>query len=129
MAVRIARWCFTLLGGALLGIGLVLHGQLMIAWQMIGRVDDTFFLWRQVGRATFFLQGSDVRVALALKEIPPAALEECNRAATMMVIVGTLLAITAPLLRVSPKAPRAAKAAKASRPAKAVKAAPRKAAA
>lgn len=99
MAVRIARWCFTLLGGLFLGAGLLLHGLIAVAFRMIGRVDETFFLWRAVGRATIFMLGGDRRVALALKEVPPDVLDECSRSAWMMVVVGTLLAITGPFLR------------------------------
>jgi|SRR5580765_7877850 len=99
MAVRIARWLFTLIGGLFLGAGLELHGLIAIAWRMVGEVDNTFVLFRAIGRATIFMLGSERRIALAIKEIPPAVLEECSRTAWMLVIVGGLFSVTAPFLR------------------------------
>ncbi|MBL8731004.1 MAG: hypothetical protein JNN13_01375 [Planctomycetes bacterium] len=95
----VARWFFTFLGGVLLGGGLVLHGQVAVARHMQSQVDDTFFLWRAVGRATFAFQSGDVKMALAMKEVPPEALRESDRAAWVLVIVGGLIALTGPLLR------------------------------
>jgi hypothetical protein len=130
MAVRIARWLFTLIGGLFLGAGLELHGLIAISWRMIGEVDNTLFLFRAIGRATIFMLGSERRIALAIKEIPPEVLEECSRTAWMLVIVGGLFSVTAPFLRhhgparsaPKPHRPRAAKAPKAP---KAPKAAPK----
>ena len=51
--IGVARWLFTFLGGALLGAGLVLHGQVALARYMRQEVDNTFFLWRAIGHATF----------------------------------------------------------------------------
>lgn len=95
----LARWFFTLLGGVLLGGGLVLHGQVAMARYMHSEVDHTFFLWRAIGRATFAFQSDDVRLALAMKEVPPAALAESDRAAWVLVIIGGCIAVTGPLLR------------------------------
>lgn len=97
-AVGIARWCFTWLGGALLGAGLVLQGQVMLARHLQDQVDNTFFLWRAIGRATVFLQGDDVQLALAMSEVSAETLRESSRAAWSLVVVGALLAITGPLL-------------------------------
>src|SRR5262249_52795825 len=125
MAVRVARWLFTLIGGLFLGAGLELHGLIAIAWRMVGEVDNTFFLFRAIGRGTIFMLGSERRIALAIKEIPPEALEECSRTAWMLVIVGGLFSVTAPFLRhhaptrsasKPPKPPKPPKAPKPRRP-------------
>lgn len=104
----IARWLFTLIGGVLLGSGLVLHGQVALARYMKDEVANTFFLWRALGQATFAFQRSDVRMALAMQEVPDEALRESDRAAWVLVVVGGLVSLTAPLLR---RARRAAPAA------------------
>jgi uncharacterized protein YjeT (DUF2065 family) len=95
---RLARWLCAVLGGVILGGGLVLHGQVAMARYMREEVDHTFFLWRAIGRATFALQGGETKMALAMSEVPEAALRESDRAGWMLVIVGTLIALTAPLL-------------------------------
>lgn len=97
--IAFARWFFALLGGALLGAGLVLHGQVAVARVMRHQVQNTFFLWRAIGEATFALQGDDVRIALWLNEVPESAIRESDRAAWMLVIVGSLVGVTGPLLR------------------------------
>ena len=99
MALAIVRWLCAVLGGLLLGAGLVLHGQVAIARLMIAEVDATFFLWRAIGRATFVFQGAERRIALSLAEVPEEALRESDRSAWVLVIVGTLVALTGPLLR------------------------------
>jgi hypothetical protein len=97
--VRIIRWCLVLLGGVLIGAGLELHGFVAIVHHMVNEVDNTFFLFRAVGRATSFLLGGDQRMALAIKEVPPEVVAECARSGYVLMIVGALLALTAPLLR------------------------------
>ncbi len=95
----VARWFCAVLGGAILGAGLVLHGQVAMARYMRHEVEGTFFLWRAIGEATFTLQGGDTRMALAMAEVPEAALKESDRAGWVLVVVGSLLALTGPLLR------------------------------
>jgi hypothetical protein len=97
--IAVARWFFTLFGGVVLGAGLVLHGQVALARHMRAEVDGTFFLWRALGQATFAFQGGEVRMALAMKEVPEAALHESDRAAWVLVVIGGLIAMTGPLLR------------------------------
>ena len=97
--VGIARWLFTMFGGLLLGAGLVLHGQVALARYMREEVDNTFFLWRALGEATFAFQGGETRMALAMSEVPPEALQHSDRAAWVLVVVGLLVAVTGPLLR------------------------------
>lgn len=96
---RLARWLCAVLGGVILGGGLVLHGQVAMARYMREEVDSTFFLWRAIGRATFAFQGGDTQMALAMSNVPEAALVESDRAGWVLVIVGSLIALTAPLLR------------------------------
>ena len=111
--IGIARWLFTLIGGVLLGAGLVLHGQVALAHVMRQEVDNTFFLWRALGHATFAFQGGETRMALAMSEVPAEALQESDRAAWVLVIVGLLIAATGPMLRRGKIAQRFAGAAKA----------------
>ena len=99
MALAIVRWFFAVLGGLLLGAGLVLHGQVAMARYMRDEVSATFFLWRAIGNATFVFQGAEHRLALAMAEVPEAALKESDRAGWVLVIVGSLVALTGPLLR------------------------------
>lgn len=95
----LARWLCAVLGGAILGGGLVLHGQVAMARFMRDEVEGTFFLWRAIGRATFVFQGGETQMALAMSNVPEAALVESDRAAWVLVIVGALIALTGPLLR------------------------------
>jgi hypothetical protein len=95
---RALRWFLTLTGGALLGAGLVLHGQVALARMMSGEVERTFVLWRAIGKATVFLQGSDVRMALAMSEVPPEVLRESDFAAWTLIGAGVGLAAAALLL-------------------------------
>lgn len=99
MAVRIARWFFTLLGGILLGAGLVLHGQVALARYARREVAGTFFLWRELGNVTFAFQGGDTRFALAMAEVPDRVIRESDRAAWVLVTIGGLVALAGPLLR------------------------------
>lgn len=103
IATALARWSCTLIGGVLLGAGIVLHGQVHLARHLQCQVEETFFLWRAVGRATIFLQGDDVRLALAMSEVSPQTLQESDRAAWTLVVVGALLALTGPLLHGKPR--------------------------
>jgi len=96
---RLARWLCAVLGGVILGGGLVLHGQVAMARYMRDEVDSTFFLWRAIGRATFVFQGGETQMALAMSNVPEAALIESDRAGWVLVIVGVLIALTGPLLR------------------------------
>jgi len=93
------RWLFVVLGGALVGVGLALHGQVALARHMREEVDRTFVLWRALGEATFAFQGGETRMALAMKEVPDEALRESDRAAWVLVAVGGLITLTGPLLR------------------------------
>jgi hypothetical protein len=102
----IARWLFTLLGGLLLGAGLVLHGQVALARHMKNQVESTGWVWRALGEATFAFQSGDVRMAMAMQEVPDAALKQSDRAAWVVVIVGSLIALTGPLLRRGRPAPK-----------------------
>jgi hypothetical protein len=97
--LALARWFFAVVGGVLLGAGLMLHGQVAFARYVKKEVGGTFFLWRAIGDATFTFQGGETRMALAMGEVPEAALRESDRAAWVLVIVGGLVALTGPLLR------------------------------
>lgn len=92
------RWLLVLFGGVMVGAGLVLHGQVALVRAMTNEVDNTFFLWRAIGHATIFLQGSDVKMAMAMTEVPPEVLRESDFAAWTLVVVGLLLAFAGPML-------------------------------
>ena len=64
------RWFAVLLGGLLLGCGMTLHGQVALARYMREEVAHTFVLWRAIGQATFYFQGGETRMALAMTEVP-----------------------------------------------------------
>lgn len=98
MWMGLIRWTLILFGGILIGAGLVLHGHVALAHYMREEVENTFFLWRAIGEATIFLQGSDVRVAMALREVPAEVLEESDTAAWTLIVVGAVLALIAPFL-------------------------------
>jgi hypothetical protein len=95
----IARWLLTVLGGVLIGCGLVLHGQVALARYMRNEVQNTFFLWRALGHATFVFQGGETRMAMAMAEVPAKALDESSRAAWVLVAAGGLVALAGPLIR------------------------------
>ena len=78
---------------------MTLHGQVAFARHLQHEASSTFFLWRAIGNATFAFQGGEVRMALAMNEVPAEALEESHRAAWVLVVVGSLIALTGPLLR------------------------------
>lgn len=92
------RWWLVLFGGVMLGAGLVLHGQVALVRAMTHEVHNTFFLWRAIGHATIFLQGSDVQMAMAMAEVSPEVLRESDFAAWTLVVVGILLALAGPML-------------------------------
>lgn len=118
MLLRPIRWLLVLLGGVLLGAGLFLHGQVAVARDIRQQVDDTFFLWRAVGRATFFIQSSDHRIALTLAEVPEEVLQMSNRTGWTLCWFGLGLSLASGLL-LRPRAKSAARAAGKPRPARA----------
>lgn len=97
--LALARWFFAVLGGLLLGASLMLHGQVAFARYVKKEVDSTFFLWRAIGEATFAFQGGETQMALAMGAVPEAALDESDRAARVLMIVGGLVALVSPMLR------------------------------
>ncbi|MCK5943805.1 MAG: hypothetical protein KAI24_17610 [Planctomycetes bacterium] len=97
--IGIARWLLVVVGGVLIGAGLVLHGQVALARYMRDEVDNTFFLWRALGEATFVFQGGETRMALAMSQVPEGALRESDRAAWVLLIIGGLVALAGPLVR------------------------------
>jgi hypothetical protein len=99
MALVLARWWLTVLGGIFLGGGLVLHGQVALARHMRDEVAETFFLWRALGRMTFVFQDDTTQLALWLDEIPDRVLRESDRGAWALIVFGASLALMAPLCR------------------------------
>ncbi|MCA8969004.1 MAG: hypothetical protein KDC95_04450 [Planctomycetes bacterium] len=97
--VKILRVALIILAGLLLGAGGLLLGQVHVARIMEERVDSTFFLFRAIGYATFAFQGSDVQVALAIKDLPAGSLEHSERVAWFAIAVGSLFLLAAPFLK------------------------------
>ncbi len=92
------RWLLTLLGGLVAGVGVTLHGQVAFARFLQDEVDGTFFLWRAIGRATYWFQGESTQMALAMAEVPASALRASDVAAWSLVAIGGLLAVVGALL-------------------------------
>ncbi len=96
---KLAAWLTLLLGGILIGGGLVLHAQVAVWHHIRDEVDNTFFLWRGVGKLTFLFQDETTKAALALHEIPSDVLREADRAAWVLVIVGAVVALMSLAIR------------------------------
>lgn len=91
--LRVARWIMVLVGGAMIGGGLVLHAQIAVGQHMRDEVGNTFWLWRGIGRMTFWLQGDVTQTAIALyDDVPESVIKEADRAAWVLVGVGVVLA-------------------------------------
>ena len=86
-------------GGMLIGVGLLLAGQVHVVRLMRQRVEDTAGVWRWVGKATFVAQSHDVQTALVLNKIPEATVQECERIAIALVALGMACALSVPFLR------------------------------
>lgn len=86
-------------GGAFLGAGLFLQGQVTLALHLRAEVQETFFLWRAIGRASVLFQDQGTRAALLADELPEAALRHSQHAAAAMMTLGALLLIVAPFVR------------------------------
>lgn len=96
---RIWKWLLGLVGGALFGAGLVLQAQVALAHHARAEVDNTFFLWRELGRATFAFQSRDSKLALAMAELPPEVLDQFDLWSKVLGGLGLLLALAVPWLR------------------------------
>lgn len=88
-----------LLGGALFGAGLVLQAQVALAHYARAEVDNTFFLWRELGRATFAFQSRDSRLALAMAELPEDVLAQFDLWSKVLGGFGLLINLVAPWIR------------------------------
>jgi len=85
--------------GVLFGAGLLLYGQVRFGLYIHDEVDNTFFLWRAIGEATYFLQGPETQLALALHEVDKSYLLESRRIGITLMIVGALIAFTTPFIQ------------------------------
>ena len=99
MAITMARWWLLLCGGVLIGMGLLLHGQVWSMHSLREEVRGTFFLWRALGQLTFVFQDDLTTAALWAHECPAEVLDESERAATAMLVLGALCAVGSTLLR------------------------------
>ena len=99
MLLALARWWLTILGGALIGGGLLLHAQVETLHALRSEVHGTFFLWRAVGQLTFVWQDDLTQAALWAGEVPAEVLRESSRGAWALVAVGTVLAVGSRFLR------------------------------
>jgi hypothetical protein len=92
------RWLLTMSGGLVAGVGATLHGQVAFARFLQHEVDATFFVWRAIGRATYWFQGESTQLALAMAEVPESALRSSDVAAWTLVAIGGLVALAGALL-------------------------------
>ena len=99
MVLRVAQWWLTLLGGVLLGMGLVLHGQVAVVYYTREEVENTFVLWRWIGKLTFAFQDTKTKTALTAADFPVSLIQEADRGAWTLVAIGAILATTAFLVR------------------------------
>lgn len=88
-----------MIGGVLLGMGLVLHGQVAMVCYMREEVGGTFFLWRWIGKLTFAFQDSTTQTALTASDFRVTLIREADRGAWTLVSIGVILAATAFLIR------------------------------
>lgn len=102
MGAAIVRWWAVVFGGILLGAGLVLHAQVALAYHSREEVQSVFFLWRGIGQLTFIFQDDTTKMALWLNEVPDQLLVESDRGAWVLVILGSVIAVTAAFLRSRP---------------------------
>ncbi|MEZ5966677.1 MAG: hypothetical protein R3F56_22760 [Planctomycetota bacterium] len=109
MLSRLLRWVFLVAGGALLGAGLFLYGQVAVAGYMRTEVRNTFFLWRGIGRVSFVFQDGQTKMALWLNELDASVLDRSRHAATVMLTLGGLLVLVAPWMHCG-RRPRARQA-------------------
>lgn len=92
-----AMICFV--AGTLFGAGLLLYGQVRLAEHFRQEVFSTFFLWRAIGNATYFLQGTDVQVALTLSKLPADSILHSKRLAITLIVFGGELILLLPFLK------------------------------
>jgi uncharacterized membrane protein HdeD (DUF308 family) len=93
---RLLRWSLLVGGGALLGAGLVLLGQLVFAEHMRAQAQNTFFLWRGIGQLSFIFQDDQTKLALWLNEIDGKILDHSRHAACVLLVLGGLVVLLAP---------------------------------
>jgi hypothetical protein len=89
----------TLVGGVLLGVGLLLYGQVRWADHLREEVRSTFFLWRLVGQITFMLHGMDRKTAMLIADIPEDYVKESEKISITLMILGGSMALVSPFLR------------------------------
>lgn len=96
MLSRLLRWLFLVGGGALLGAGLVLLGQLAVAEHLRAKAQAKFFLWRGIGQVSFIFQDDQTKLALWLNEIDARVLDHSRQGAWVMIVLGSLVVLLAP---------------------------------
>lgn len=87
----------------MLGMGLVLHGQVAAVYHMREEMESTFFLWRWVARLTFAFQDDATQAALTAHDFRVSLIREADRGAWTLVAVGVILASTSFLVRLPGK--------------------------
>jgi uncharacterized membrane protein HdeD (DUF308 family) len=99
MIARLLRWLLFLVAGVMLGAGLFLLGQVMIARHFRAHVQETFFLWRGIGQISFIFQDSTTKAALWLNEIDEKTLRHSLHAAWALIVLGGLMALVVPWMK------------------------------
>ncbi len=85
--------------GVMVGAGLLLYGQVRFGLYIHDEVENTFFLWRAIGEATYFLQDPETQLALALHEFDKSYLLESRRIGVTLMIIGGLIAFVTPWIQ------------------------------
>lgn len=85
--------------GVMVGAGFLLYGQVRVGLYIHDQVENTFFLWREIGEITYFLQSPETQLSLALHEIDKSVLMESRRAGITLMIIGALIAFVTPWIQ------------------------------
>jgi len=97
--LHLVRGFLLFVSGLFIGTGLLLFGQVKTASFMREEVSSTFFVFRQIGYATFFLQPNENQVALALSEMPESYLVHSKRVAFSLMVFGSLILVFVPFCK------------------------------
>ena len=94
--LRCTKSLLYFLSGFLVGVGLLLYGQVKLAMTIKEEVEGTFFLWRAIGNVTYFLQGQSTQVALTVGKLPQEYLVHSKRVGLTLIALGVLCGLISP---------------------------------
>lgn len=94
--LRLTKCLLYFCSGFMVGVGLLLYGQVRLAMLVKEEVEGTFFLWRAIGNVTYFLQGQSTQVALTVGQLPREYLVHSKRVGLTLIVFGALCGLLAP---------------------------------